>query len=74
MKVWDYNLAEDWKPRNKRQWIWYLTRKINYGDWKGLEKSTIKKYFSDLKEKLDPGKRKMLEYYFQREADKNNNA
>jgi len=66
MKVWDYNLTEDWKPKNERQWIWYLKRRINYDDWKGLKKKIIKKYFPKLKDKLDPGRRKMLEIYFQR--------
>lgn len=70
MKVWDYNLDEDWRPKNERQWIWYLKRKINYGDWEGLKAATIKKYFPKLKEKLDPGKRKMLEIYFQRKKDR----
>jgi len=41
-----------------------LIRKINYGDFKGLKKEVVRKYFPKIKEKLDPGKRKMLEIYF----------
>lgn len=64
MHNWDYNLAKNWKPKTERQWLWYLERKINYDDWKGLKKDTIKKCFQKLKKRLDPGKRKMLEAFF----------
>lgn len=64
MKVWDYQLPKNWKPKTEGEWIWYLERKINYGDWKGLEPKTIKKYFRKLH--LDQGKRLMLKNYFQR--------
>lgn len=63
---WDYDLTKKWKPKTKRQWLWYLERKINYDDWKGLRKEIIKKYFPKLKKQLDPGKRKMLEIYFKK--------
>lgn len=66
MKLWDYNLPKNWKPKTERQWLWYLERKINYDDWKGLRKKIIKKYFRKLKKRLDPGKRKMLEIYFKK--------
>lgn len=63
---WDYDLPKKWQPKTDRQWLWYLERKINYDDWKGLKKGIIKKYFPQLKRRLDPGKRKMLETYFQK--------
>jgi len=66
MKLWDYNLPKNWKPKTDRQWLWYLERKINYDDWKGLKKEIIKKYFPKLKKRLDPGKKIMLELYFQK--------
>ncbi len=66
MKIWDYNLPRNWKPKNERQWLWYLERKINYDDWKGLKKAIIKRYFQKLKKRLDPGKKKMLEFYFKK--------
>ena len=64
MKLWDYNLPKNWKPETEEQWLWYLERKINYDDWQGLKREIIKKYFPKLKKRLDPGKRKMLEFYF----------
>ncbi len=64
MRIWDYDLPKNWKPKTKEEWLWYLERKINYDDWKGLKAETIKKYFPKLKKTLDPGKRMMLEHYF----------
>lgn len=63
MYNWDYKLKEGWKPATESEWLWYLERKINYDDWKGLKKVWIKKYFSKLKKRLDPGKKEMLENY-----------
>lgn len=66
MHIWDYNLKKNWKPKGERQWLWYLERKINYDDFKGLKKTWIKKYFPKLAKRLDPGKRKMLELYLKK--------
>jgi len=59
-------LPKGWKSKTKRQWLWYLERKINYDDWQGLKERTIRKYFPFLKKRLDPGKREMLKNYFKR--------
>lgn len=64
MKLWDYKIPKNWQPKTRDGWIWYLERKINYGDWKGLKPGTIKKYFKRLK--LDEGKRLMLKFYFEK--------
>ena len=66
MHVWDYNIPQNWKPKTEEGWTWYLERKINYGDLKGLDPKVIKKYFPLLK--LDEGKKQVLEFYFQRYA------
>lgn len=68
MHNWDYNLPKNWQPKTDRQWLWYLERKINYDDWQGLKKETIKKYFPRLKDRLDPGKREMFKYYLKKYA------
>jgi len=62
--VWDYDLPKNWQPKTESQWLWLLTRKINYSDWKGLTAEIIKRYFPKLKKRLDPGKRMFLENYF----------
>lgn len=66
MHVWDYNIPKNWKPKSEEAWIWYLERKINYGELRGLDPKTIKKYFTLLK--LDEGKKQVIESYFERYA------
>lgn len=63
---WDYDLPKNWKPKTDEEWEWYLVRCINYGDFKDLKKDTVKKYFPKIKKLLDPGKRMMLENYFEK--------
>lgn len=62
MKIWDYNIPKNWQPDTAAGWIWYLERKINYNDWKGLQPKIIKKYLGRLR--LDPGKKLLLKAYF----------
>lgn len=63
MWVWDYQLPKNWKPKTPFEWRWYLVRKINYGDFQGLTKKNIGKYFKQIKRHLDPGKQAMLENF-----------
>ncbi len=62
MKLWDYKLRKGWRPETPADWLWYLERKINYGDWVGLDPRIVKKYLPQLH--LDQGKRLMVENYF----------
>jgi len=66
--IWDYDLPRGWRPATEGQWLWYLERKINYDDWKGLKTEIIRKFFPKLKRRLDPGKREMLKHYLKRYA------
>ncbi len=61
--IWDYNIKNNWQPQTQEQWEWFLVRKINYGDLKGLKKETVAKHFSKIKKLLDPSKREMLAYF-----------
>lgn len=63
MYNWDYDLPKNWKPKTKAEWEWYLVRKINYNDLKGLNKKIVKEYFPKIKQMLDVGKRILLENY-----------
>lgn len=65
MLNWDYNLSKNWKPKTDQEWEWFLVRKINYNDLTGLNKEAVFKYFNRIRNKLDPGKRNLFEYYFQ---------
>ncbi len=70
MKLWDYHLPKNFKPETEREWFWYLARKINYEDWKGLKIGVIKKFFPRLKKYLDPGKKLLLENFFRQATRK----
>ena len=69
MQVWDYDIPANWQPATDQEWEWFLVRKINYDDFDGLKKETIKKHFPKIKKHLDPGKRAMLEYFFNHDTD-----
>lgn len=60
---WDYDLPRNWRPKTHAQWEWFLVRKINYGDFGGLTKEVIKKYFPKIRKLLDPGKKALLQNY-----------
>jgi len=61
--IWDYDIKNNWQPQTDTQWEWFLVRKINYGDLKGLKREIIAKYFPKIKRLLDPGKREMIGYF-----------
>ena len=60
MRVWDYNLPKNWQAETDQEWEWFLVRKINYGDFAGLKRDILKKYFNKIKRQLDPGKQIMI--------------
>ncbi len=62
---WDYDLPKDWKPRTNGEWIWYLTRLVNYG-LKGerIDVKILKKYFPYLK--ADPTKKAFLKFILEK--------
>lgn len=64
MWTWDYKIKGNWQPQTAKEWSWFLVRKINYGDFKGLKKEVVVKYLPRIKQLLDPGKRAMLEDFF----------
>jgi len=68
MKLWDYKIPPGWKPQTDEEWVWYLRRRLNYGDVKGLDPRQIHKYLPMLH--LDAGKRLLWENYFKRYAVK----
>lgn len=46
--IWDYDV-KSLDLNNPKVLIWYLERKITYGDWESLDKKTLKKYLPKLK-------------------------
>ena len=45
--IWDYNVKK-LDLSNPKVLIWYLERKIEYGDWGVLDKKTLKNYLPKL--------------------------
>lgn len=66
MWVWDYKIKKNWQPKTDYDWQWFLVRKINYGDFAGITKDMLKKYFPKIKQWLDLGKKTMIENFLQR--------
>ena len=66
--IWDYDIKSiDFdKPAQLR---WYLARKINFGDWKGLDTSLVEKHLDKLD--IDPALKKMLKDYYADKRAKN---
>lgn len=63
MRIWDYKIDQKWRPKTDQEWRWFLVRKINYGEFKGIKREVLEKYFPRIKNLLDPGKRNMIEYF-----------
>ena len=68
MWIWDYKIPNNWQPKTDKEWEWFLVRKINYDDFKGLKKDIINKYFPKIKKLIDPGKQAMFENFLKNEA------
>jgi len=66
---WDYHIPDDWRPTTDGEWEWFLVRKINYGDYEGLDRIILKKYFPKIKKRLDPGKVAMFTYFLHHETN-----
>lgn len=66
--IWDYNLREmDFS--NPEVLKWYLERKIDYNDWKGIKYEHLKKYLSKLN--IDSYKKQILKRFIEwREKNK----
>ena len=46
--IWDYD-TKSLDLSQEEVILWYLKRKIEYGDWEALDKKTLKKYLPKLK-------------------------
>jgi len=66
--IWDYKI----KPsdlKNPAILKWYLSRKINFGDWKSLNAKLIEKNLNNLD--IDPTLKKMFKKYYAYKRTKN---
>lgn len=63
--IWDYNIRS-LDLKNKKALLWYLKRKIEYGDWESLDKKTLKKYLPKLE--IDPYLKAILKSFLENYA------
>jgi len=66
MNIWDYKIDKNWQPKTSQEWQWYLVRKINSDDMAGVNKTILKKFFPLIKEKIDTGKKNLIQHYLQK--------
>lgn len=62
---WDYNLKKS-DLKNPKIKIWYLERKLNFGDLKDITKKDLKKHLSELK--INPSLKNLLSRYLKSNA------
>lgn len=62
LHTWDYDIPKNWQPTTDYEWHWFLERKINYDDFRGLNMEKVKQMIDDIK--IDEGKKLMLKAYF----------
>ena len=63
--IWDYDI-KSLDLSNSRVLIWYLERKIEYGDWEVLDRKTLKKYLPKLK--INPYLKQILRNFLKKYA------
>jgi len=63
--IWDYDIKKlDFKKQEVL--LWYLKRKIEYGDWGVLDRKTLKKYLPKLK--INPYLKQILMEFLRKNA------
>jgi len=65
--IWDYD-TKNLDLQNPNILIWYLSRKINYGEWQKLDNALIEKHLNQLD--IDPTLKKMLKKYYAQKRTK----
>lgn len=65
--IWDYDV-KNLDLSNPRVLVWYLQRKIEYGDWEVIDKKTLKKYLPKLK--INPYLKNILRKYLNERISK----
>ena len=63
--IWDYDV-KNLDLSNSSVLIWYLERKIEYGDWEVLDRKTLKKYLPKLN--INPYLKKILKDFLKKHA------
>jgi len=63
--IWDYDIKK-LDLSKPEVLLWYLKRKIEYGDWEALDRRTLKKYLPKLK--INPYLKQILREFLRKYA------
>ena len=63
--IWDYDI-KNLDLSKPEVLLWYLKRKVEYGDWEVLDRKTLKKHLPKLK--IDPYLKKILQNFLKKYA------
>lgn len=63
--IWDYDI-KNLDLSEPKVLLWYLKRKVEYGDWEVLDRKTLKKHLPKLK--IDPYLKKILQNFLKKYA------
>mgnify|MGYP001602913781 CR=1 FL=1 len=66
--IWDYN-TKNIDLHDPEIMKWYLKRKIDFSDWKSIDRKMLEKYLSDLD--IDPSMKKLLSQFLLHEKNSN---
>ena len=61
--IWDYDVKK-MNLSNPRVLLWYLQRKIEYGDWEAVDKKTLKRYLPKLR--INPYLKQILRIFLKK--------
>ncbi len=61
--IWDYDV-KNLDLSKPSVLLWYLKRKIDYGDWEALDRKTLKKYLPKLK--INPYLKEILKSFLKK--------
>jgi hypothetical protein len=61
--IWDYDI-KNLDLSRPEVLLWYLKRKVEYGDWEALDRKTLKRYLPKLK--IDPYLKKILKNFLKK--------
>ena len=61
--IWDYDI-KNLDLTDPKVLVWYLERKITYGDWESLDKKSLKKYLPELN--INPYLKQILNNFFKK--------
>jgi len=64
MKVWDYKVTKPLATTQAK--LWQTVRQIDWGDLEEVDPEFLRAHFDEIKERIDPAKRLLIEQFLSR--------